>query len=106
MPSGHPEEREEPDILLSQGKSTTSQPRSSCEKLVRKEFIHQYLIVFKLMKYFMQASYNTTGRKNGANIWITSEHSIFRTKLLQDNWNDTPCCTIFGTIRNKWNEDP
>ena len=25
------------------------------------------------MKYFMLASYNITGRKNGANIWITSE---------------------------------
>ena len=35
-----------------------------------------------MMKYFMQASSNITGRKNGANIWITSEQSIFRTKAL------------------------
>ena len=44
--------------------------------------------------------------KNGANIWITSEQSIFRTKHLQNNWNDTLRCIIFGTIRNKWKEDP
>ena len=72
-----------------------------------KEFmIRQYLIAFKMMKYFMQPSYNITGQKNGANIWITSEQLIFRTKLLQNNWNDTPRCIIFGTIRNKWKEDP
>ena len=40
------------------------------------------------------------GRKNGANIWITSEQSIFRTKPLQNNWNDTLRCIIFGTIQN------
>ena len=27
------------------------------------------------MKYFMQARYNTTGQKNGANIWMTLEQS-------------------------------
>ena len=62
-------------MVLSHGRSSTSWPRSSCEKLVRKEFIHQYMIAFKMMKYFMQASYNITGRKNGANIWITSSLS-------------------------------
>ena len=50
-----------------------------------------------MMKYFIQASYNTTGRKTGANIWITSEQSVFRTKPLQNNWNDV---LRFGTIRN------
>ena len=49
-------------MLLSQGKSTTSEPRSSCDKLVRKKFIHQYLIAFKLVKYFMQASYHQNSR--------------------------------------------
>ena len=43
---------------------------------------------FGMMEYFMQASCNITGQKNGANIWITSEQSIFRTKPLQNNWND------------------
>ena len=61
---------------------------------------------FQTDKYFMQASYNITGRKNGANIWITSEQSIFRTKPLQNIWNDTLRCIIFGTIRTKWKEDP
>ena len=51
------------------------------------------------MKYFMQASSNKTGRKNGATIWITSEQSIFRTKALQNNWKDTLRCIISGTIR-------
>ena len=60
----------------------------------------------KMMKYFMQASYNIIERKNGAKIWTTSEQSTFRTKLLQSNWNDTLRCIIFGTIRNKWKEDP
>ena len=60
----------------------------------------------KMMKYFMQASYNIIGRKNGATIWITSEQSISLRKLLQNNWNDTLRCIIFGTIRNKWKEDP
>ena len=75
---------QEPDMVLSHGKSTT------------------YMIAFKMMKYFMQASYNITGRKNGANIWITLEQSIFRTEPLRNNWNDTLRCIIFGTIRNKW----
>ena len=43
------------------------------------------VIAFKLMKYFTQASYNITGRKNGANMCITPEQSIFRTKPLQNN---------------------
>ena len=55
-----------------------------------------------MKKYFMQASCNITGRKNGANIWITSEQTIFRTKPLQNTWNDTLRCIIFGTIRDKW----
>ena len=93
-------------MVLSHGKSTTSQPRSSCEKLVRSEFTRQYLIVFRTMKYFMQASYKKTGRKNGANIWMTSEQSIFRTEPLQNTENDTLRCIIFGAIRNKWKEDP
>ena len=61
---------------------------------------------FQNDEVFLQASYNTTGRKNGANIWITSNHSIFRTKPLQNNRNDALRCIIFGTIRNKWREDP
>ena len=40
------------------------------------------------------------------NIWMTSEQSIFRTKPLQNKWNDTQRCIIFGTIRNRWREDP
>ena len=59
-----------------------------------------------MTKYFMQASYNITGRKYGANIWITSKQSMFRTKPLQNNWNDTLRCITFGTILNKWREDP
>ena len=54
------------------------------------------------MKYLMLPSYNITGRKNGANIWITSEQSTLRTVPLQNNWNDTQRCIIFGTIPNKW----
>ena len=42
----------------------------------------------KTLKYFMQASSNMTGRKNGAKIWITSEQSISRTKPFQNNWNN------------------
>ena len=64
------------------------------------------MIAFKMMTYLMQASYNITGRKKGSNILITSEQSIFRTKPLQNNWNETLRCIIFGTIRNKWKEDP
>ena len=64
-------------MVLSHGKSTT------------------YMIAFKMMKYFMQASYNMTGRKDGATIWITSEQSTFRTKPLQNNWNDTLRCFHF-----------
>ena len=59
------------------------------------------------MEYFMQARYNITGRKNGANIWVTSEQSIFRTKPLQNNMErNASRCIIFGTIRNTWKEDP
>ena len=53
-----------------------------------KGFMRKIGIAFKMMKNFMQAN-NITGRKNGANIWLTSEQSILRTKLLQNNWNDT-----------------
>ena len=49
-PTLHSKEREEPNMVLSHGKSTTPKPRSSREKLVRKEFVHQYLIAFKLVK--------------------------------------------------------
>ena len=93
-------------MVLSHGNSSTSKPRRTGEKLERNEFLHQYLIAFKMIKYFMQASYNINGQKNGANTWTTSEQSIFRTKPLQNKWNDTLRCIIFGTIRNKWKEDP
>ena len=53
----------------------------------------------------LQASYNMTGQKNGANIWTTSEQSIFRTVPLQNNWNDTLRWVIFGTIHNKWRKE-
>ena len=105
MPTWHSKEGEEPDMVSKHSKSIISLPRNSCEKLLSKEFIHQYMIVPRTMKYFMQASYNITGRKNDANMWITSEQSIFRTKPLQNNWNDTLRCIISGTIRNKWKED-
>ena len=75
-------------------------------KIGRKNVFINNLIAFKLMKYCMQASNNKIGRKNGANIWITSEQSILRTKPVQNNLNDTPRCIIFGTIRNKWKKDP
>ena len=50
----------------------------------------------------MQASYNITGQKNGANIWITLEQSILRTMPLQNNRIDTLRCIIFGTFQNLW----
>ena len=52
-------------MVLSHGKSTTSQQRSSCEKLVRKEFV-RHLIAFKMMKYSMQASYEKMVRIFGS----------------------------------------
>ena len=54
-------------MVLSHSESLTSWPKGSCEKLVRN-FFHQYWIAFKMMKYFMQASYNITGQMNGANV--------------------------------------
>ena len=75
-------------------------------KINKKGICTSILDRFQMIKYFMQASCNMTGQKNGANIWITSEQSILRTTPLQDKWNDTQRCVIFGTIRNKWKEDP
>ena len=73
---------------------------------IAKEFMRKIhkkgMTASRMMKYFMQASYNITGQKNGANIWITSEQPIPRTMPLRNNWNDTQRCIIFGTIRNKW----
>ena len=70
----------------------------------KREHIRRFLTASRKMKYFMQASYNITGQKNGANIWITFEQLILRTKPLQNNRNDTLHCIIFGTIHNKWRE--
>ena len=60
---------------------------------------------FQNDEVFMPDSSNINGRKKGGNIWITSEQSMLRTKPLQNNWNDTLHCIIFGMIRNKWREN-
>ena len=75
-------------------------------KIHKKGIYTSILDCFQNDKYFMQASYNITGQKNGANFWITSEQSILRTLLLQNNWNDTQRCIIFCAIRNKWRKTP
>ena len=106
MLTWHSKEREEPGMVFSHGKSIISLPKSLCERSTRRESRRRFLNASRTMKYFMQASYNITGRKNGANIWITSEQSILRTMPLQNNWNDTQRCIIFGTIRNKWRKAP
>ena len=102
MLTWHCKGREEPSMVFSRDRRIISVPKSSWEGSTKKEYIRRFLAATKMMKYFMQASYNITGQKSGANIWITLEQSIFRTKLLQNNWNDTPRCIIFGTIHNKW----
>ena len=92
--------------MTSHGKNIISLPKSLCERSTKRESTRRFLTACRTMKYFMQASSNIHGRKSGANNWITSEQLLFRTKPLQNNWNDTPRCIIFGTIRNKWKEDP
>ena len=47
----------------------------------KKESTRRFLTASRTMKYFMQASSNISGRKNGANIWITSEQSTFARSL-------------------------
>ena len=50
-----------------------------------------------------------TQHKDASPRWyprIASVQSLFRTKPLQDNWNDTLRAIIYGTIRNNWREDP
>ena len=64
----------------------------------KKRFLRRFLTASRMMKCFMQASYNITGQKNGANIWTTLKQSKLRTMTLQNSWNDTQRCIIFGTI--------
>ena len=54
-------------------------------KINKKEYIRRFLTASRMMKYFMQASYNIIGQKNGANIWITSEHSVLCAVPLRNN---------------------
>ena len=79
----------EADMVFSRGKAS-----SPCQRVYDKFPQKGNLYVDsrqnpKTLKYFMQASSNMTGRKNGANIWIKSEQSISRTKPFQNNWNTT-----------------
>ena len=73
--------------------STMAEASFLVQELMRKinkmESTRRFLTASRMMMYFMQASYNIIGRKNGANIWSTSEQLIFRTKHLQNNWNNT-----------------
>ena len=70
-------------------------------KIHKKERKRRFLTASRMMMYLCKPA-TTTGQKNGANIWITSEQSIIRTMSFQNNWNDTLFFSIFGTIRNKW----
>ena len=82
-------------------------PKSLWERSTKKrESTHRFSTASRMMKFLVQASYNITGQTNGANIWITSDQSIFRTMPLQNNWNVTPSCVIFGVIRNKLEKGP
>ena len=98
----HSKGRDESSMVLSHGRSFHFLSKDLCERSAKREHIPQYLIAANMMKYFMSVSYNITRRKNVANIWITSEQSIYHTKPLQNNWNDTLHCIIFGIIHNKW----
>ena len=71
MPTWHCKGREEPSMVFSRDRRIISVPKSSWEGSTKKEYIRRFLAATKMMKYFMQASYNITGQKNGANIWIT-----------------------------------
>ena len=71
-------------------------------KIHKKGMKTLFLDRFQNDEVFDASSYNITGQRNDANIWITSEQSIFRTMPLQNNCNDTLRCIIFGIIRNKW----
>ena len=102
MPTRHSKEREEPGMVFSRGKSIIFFAKEFMRKIHKRESTRRFLTASRTMKYFMRASCNPSGRKNGAKIWITSQQSIFRTKPLQNNWNDTLRCIIFGTIPNKW----
>ena len=106
MPTWHSKGREEPSMKPSRGRSNISLPKSLWERSTKKESTRQFLTASRMMRYFMQTNYNITWQKNGANIWITLEQSIFRTRLLRNNWTDSLRCIIYGTIRNKWKEAP
>ena len=75
-------------------------------KSTKNEYIRRFLTASRIMKHFMQASYNISGRERSANIWITFEQSFLRTMPLRNNWNDTFRCILFGTIQNIWTKAP
>ena len=106
MPTWHSKEREEPDMVSLHGKSIISLPRSSWERSTKRESTRRFLTALKKDEVFRASQLQHNWKKAWCKIWITSEQSIFRTAHLQNNWNDTLRCISFGTIRNKWQEDP
>ena len=82
-PTFHSEVRAEPSMVLSHGRSIISLSKS------------RFLTASRMMKYSMQASCNTVGRKNGANIWLTLEQSIFRTTAPQEQLERYAACYHF-----------
>ena len=92
-------------MVLSHGKSTTSEPRSSCEKLVRKGTYSSILDRSQNdeVLHASQLQHNWTKEWREYLDYIRTIDISHKTLL--DNWNDTLRCIIFGMIRNKWKED-
>ena len=84
-PSWHSKGRAEPDMVLSPCRRIISMPKSLWERSTKKKPSRRFLTASRMMEYFMQASYNIIGQKNGANIWYTLEQWILRTMLLWSN---------------------
>ena len=100
MPAWHSKEREEPGMVYSRGRSIMSLP-----KIHKKGIYTSILDRFKNDEVFHASELQHKWTKEWCEIWIASEQLIFRTKLLQNNWNGALRCIIFGATRIKWKED-